>query len=369
MDRQNGRKHGLNTHREGIYMHINLLRHKPLFIVICTTLLLIIVAAGALTSVRSAQAAAHSVNTLGTGRSTGVKVFVEPAAGETPILNAINNATSSIDLEIYLITDQNIISALENAAENGITVRVLLEPHPDGTVSPTPASTLAALANAGAQTEDSSPAFALTHEKGMVIDDATAYIMTCNFSKSALGGSSSTTNREYGIIDTTKTDVTGVLNIFNADWNRSAYNSVSDSDLVVSPINARSDFTALINQASSSLIIEAEEMEDSGVEQAIVNAAARGVTVQVILPSDDSSNNAGITTIEDGGASVKEDAHYYMHAKIIVVDGKEAFVGSENISTYSLDKNRELGILIQNASILSTLQSTFNTDWSASKAA
>ena len=272
-------------------------------------------------------------------------------------------------LELYLLTDKNVISALENAAENGITVRVMLEAHPYGSVTPPPASTLAALANAGAQTEDSNPAFALTHEKGMVIDDSTAYIMTCNFSKSALGGSSSTANREYGIIDTNKTDVSGVLSIFNADWNRSTYSSVSDSDLVVSPINARSDFIALINQASSSLLIEAEEMQDTGIEQAIVNAAARGVTVQVILPSNDSSNSAGISSIEAGGASVEEDTQYYMHAKIIVVDGSEAFVGSENISTYSLDKNRELGILLKNASILSTLQSTFQSDWSASTAA
>lgn len=49
----------------------------------------------------------------------------------------------------------------------------------------------------------------------MVIDGKTAYIMTCNFTLSALGGSSSTTNREYGIIDTESTDVAAVLGIFN----------------------------------------------------------------------------------------------------------------------------------------------------------
>ena len=348
-----------------------ILRGKWPLIAICSAFLLLILASTLFSHLTAANAASHipqaGPHTLGSGRSTGVNVFVEPAAGETPILNAINNAQSSIDLEMYLLTDQNVISALEKAAENGITVRVMLEAHPYGGGSPT--STLQALSNAGAQTEVSNPAFALTHEKGMVIDDKTAYIMTSNFTRSALGGSSSTTNREYGIIDSSATDVKTVLAVFNADWARSSYPSVSDSDIVLSPVNSRSDFTALINKAKSSLLIEAEEMQDSSVEQAIVNAEARGVAVQVILPSDDSSNSSGITTLDNGGVCVREDAQYYMHAKIIVVDGTEAFVGSENISTSSLDDNREMGILLSNKTVLSTLQSTFQTDWSASQAA
>jgi cardiolipin synthase A/B len=64
---------------------------------------------------------------------------------------------------------------------------------------------------------------------------------------------------------------------------------------------------------------------------------------------------------------VKEDPQLYMHAKIIVVDGKTAFVGSENISSQSLDQNRELGIIVSDAGVLSTLQSTFQKDWTVSR--
>jgi cardiolipin synthase len=94
----------------------------------------------------------------------------------------------------------------------------------------------------------------------------------------------------------------------------------------------------------------------------------------VILPSSSSSdsdgsdsNSAGITTIKHGHVQVKEDTKLYMHAKIIIVDGKKAFVGSENISPASLDGNRELGIIVSDQSALSTLQDTFSTDWSQSK--
>ena len=303
---------------------------------------------------------------LGTGVS-GVTVFVEPAAGETPILDAINNAQSSVYVELYLLTDTNVITALENAAQNGLDVRVMLDPSPYGVGSSGPAATLSALSSYGVQTKDSSPAFTYTHEKGMIIDKQTVYIMSCNFTKSALGGSSSTTNREYGIIDSNSAEVQAALGVFNADWNRSSY-TLKDTNIVLSPVNSRSDFLALINSAQSSLKIEAEEMDDSSVEKAIVSAEARGVTVQVILPKG-STNATGITTLDNGGVSVYKDTQYYMHAKMILVDGTEAFVGSENISATSLDKNRELGILISDTTVLTKLKSTFKTDLSNSTSA
>jgi phosphatidylserine/phosphatidylglycerophosphate/cardiolipin synthase-like enzyme len=66
---------------------------------------------------------------------------------------------------------------------------------------------------------------------------------------------------------------------------------------------------------------------------------------------------------------VEEDHHLYMHAKIIVVDNQQAFVGSENISTASLDHNRELGLIVSDQNVLTTLQQTFQQDWGASQAA
>jgi phosphatidylserine/phosphatidylglycerophosphate/cardiolipin synthase-like enzyme len=355
----------------GTFMHGKHNFRKPLLITCTLVLMALVICSCFLQSSSSAHAAARPAATtlgLGTGRSTNVSVFVEPDAGETPILNAINNATSSIYVELYLLTDTNVINALEKAASNGIDVRVMLDPDPYGVGTSQPAKTLKALSNAGAKTEDTKPGFTYTHEKGMLIDGSTAYIMSCNFTKSALGGSSSTTNREYGIIDTDPTDVAAFLGVFNADWKRSSY-TLTDNDIVLSPVNSRSDFVSLINSARNSLQIEAEEMQDSCVEQAIVNAESRGVKVQVILPSNDSGNSSGITTLKNGSVSVYEDTNYYMHAKMIIVDGTEAFVGSENISTNSLDKNREMGILVSNASVISTLQSTFSSDLSDSSAA
>jgi cardiolipin synthase A/B len=58
-----------------------------------------------------------------------------------------------------------------------------------------------------------------------------------------------------------------------------------------------------------------------------------------------------------------EDAPLYIHAKEIVVDGREAFVGSQNFSWTSLQENRELGIVVSDREILSQLAQTFAGDY------
>jgi cardiolipin synthase A/B len=302
----------------------------------------------------------------------GVQVFVEPDDGEQVITDAIRSAQKSIWLEIYILSDRNVIRMLEEASNRGLDVRVMLEPHPFGG-GPSPSKTMDSLAAAGIKTQPTSSSFPLTHEKGMIIDNTTAYIMTSNFSRSALGGSSGSSgyrNREYGIIDTNPQDVQAIASIFIADWNHTTV-QFNDPNLVVSPINSRNDITTLISSARGTLLIEAEEMNDSDIEQAIANAAQRGVQVAVILPAAQSasgdSNSQGIAAIKQGGVQVREDPQLYMHAKIIIVDGRTAFVGSENISTQSLDQNRELGIIISDSSVLNKLQTTFQSDWSVSQ--
>ncbi|WP_189361384.1 phospholipase D-like domain-containing protein [Thermogemmatispora tikiterensis] len=305
---------------------------------------------------------------LSNGAQQGLQVFVEPDAGEGVITNAINGAHRSVWLELYLLTNRNVINALEEAANRGLDVRVMLETHPYGGGSLSPTETMDRLSAAGVKVKATSPAFALTHEKGMIIDGTTAYIMTCNLTNAALGVGS-TKNREYGIIDTNPPDVKAVSDIFEADWNRTQV-SLSNPNLVVSPINSRSVLESLIKGAQKSLLIEAEELIDDTIEQDLAAAAQRGVTVQVILPyqsSSSDSNHSGIMAIKRGGAQVREDKQLYMHAKLMIVDGEKAFVGSENFSSQSLDHNRELGIVLSDQHILSVLQQTFSKDWNSSR--
>lgn len=311
---------------------------KPLLISLCLSLLCLALAGCNFSFSFGGSSSNSCVSNCASGSGVqGVRVYVEPDDGESVITGAIKSASKSVWLEIYILSDRNVIRALEEAANNGRDVRVMLEPHPFGGGS------------------------SVTR----TLDDS-------NFSRSALGGSSgsSTRNREYGIIDSNPQDVQAVMAIFTADWNKTPA-QFNDANLVVSPVNSRSVFTTIIGSAQHTLLIEAEEMNDSAIEQALVSAASRGVQIEIILPapsgSSGDSNRQGIAAIKQSNLIVREDPQLYMHAKIIVADGGKAFVGSENISTQSLDKNRELGILVSDATVLSKLQSTFQTDWGVSQ--
>jgi phosphatidylserine/phosphatidylglycerophosphate/cardiolipin synthase-like enzyme len=305
----------------------------------------------------------------GTGASSGLSLFVEPDAGEAPIVHTIESAQSSVWLEVYLLTDNNVIHVLEDAANRGVDVRVLLELNPLGGAT-SAQETLQKLQTAGIKAEGSDTAYRYTHEKALIVDGATVLIMTANLTKSALGGSSAATNREYGVIDTNAQDVQEAADIFVADWQRST-TTLTDPNLVVSPINARVRLNGFIMNASETLLVEDEELYDIGSESALIAAAKRGVTVEVILPAPSSStgSNADVSRLLAGGVYVRYDGALYMHAKMMVANNAQAFVGSENFSSTSLDRNRELGILITEKSVITTLSTTFQQDWSDSQAA
>ena len=135
---------------------------------------------------------------------------------------------------------------------------------------------------------------------------------------------------------------------------------------------------ALIGSAHSSLLVENEEMSDQEIVGALEAAAQRGIDVQVCM-TDSSSWSSEFSDLIHAGVKVytySPDAALYIHAKAIVADpGSDSvrwFLGSENFSSTSLDRNRELGIEIGEASIGNRLSSVIDGDiagatpWSSS---
>lgn len=302
--------------------------------------------------------------------SQNVEVFVEPEAGEEVILDAFTSAQSSIWLQMYLISNTNFLEALEEAAQRNIEVNVLLEDNPFGGGGLSPREVMDRLEAAGVNVQTTNPEYALTHTKTMVIDEERVYIMTSNFSKSAFGSGSGAKNREYGIISSNAEDVQAVLTIFQADWDRTTP-QYDNPNLVVSPINSRQALTDLMNSAQETLYIEAEYMHDEGMAQVIADVAARGVDVQLILPDpkdaysgdNEPQNKEEVALVTKNNGQIKASTGVYMHAKLIIVDSTKAYVGSINFTPNSLDKNREIGIIIADTNAIQILQETFQEDW------
>ena len=189
-----------------------------------------------------------------------------------------------------------------------------------------------------------------------MIDGTVAWIMTMNATQS-----SPTANREYLAVDTDAADVAEAEAIFAADF--ADQSIVPKGKLVVAPINAHQELTSLIGMATKSVDMEAEELSDVQVEQALEAAGDKGIAVHVVLA--DSTSTSDAATLKQHGIKLVTYSKLYVHAKSIVVDGKYAYVGSENFSGASLGYNRELGVLTNTASEVSKVESTTTSDFAA----
>lgn len=283
-------------------------------------------------------------------------LFVEPDDGYKPVLKELNAAKHSIDMEVYLLTDRKIIATLIAAKKRGVDVRVILEKDLYGNGNQ--ASTRRTLENAGIKVKWSDPAFFnLTHEKAFDVDQKRLVIMTLNQTYSAYHY-----NREYGAIDVNPSDNMEFTKVFEGDWER-LYPEVNVQDLVWSPNNTSCKLIQRIKSATHTLFIESEELNDKAVENLLIQKAQTGVDVRLILPPQQKDN--AIDHVVKGGVHVRilSRKPLYLHAKLIIADNNTGFIGSQNLSSYAFQMNRELGTMIYASDHLRRFLQAFEADW------
>lgn len=145
---------------------------------------------------------------------------------------------------------------------------------------------------------------------------------------------------------------------------------------------AEGDNTAFIADDAN---LKNEETPDL-LLQAVVAAARRGVSVRVMLDStwynvqgdDERDNDDTVKYLNDLARDEKLDivakvinlrtTHVEkIHAKGIIVDDKEVFVGSINWSENSFKGNREVGVVIGHPKVAGYYSKLFLRDWSQSR--
>src|SRR5215472_16444136 len=107
-------------------------------------------------------------------------LIVLPDDSAKPILDAIDAARRSLRIKMFLFSDPTLLAAVVAAHNRGVNVRVMLNiARRSGEVENE--VTRKALLTAGAQVEDGNPAFELTHEKSMVVDETSAFVKSLNW--------------------------------------------------------------------------------------------------------------------------------------------------------------------------------------------
>ena len=270
----------------------------------------------------------------------------------TPLVQFIQAAHHSLDGEVYELTSKPVEAALEAAAHRGVVVRIALEPHPKGASRTIPQNAYKTLAAQGVHVEWTSSAFTFTHAKYLVADATSAWIGSPNWIAAAFKS-----NREFSIVDTDPTVVGEAESVFQADWAHQTFTG-NASALVLSPTNSRSQITARTTGAHSTLDVYAEELDDPAQEDALIAAVHRGVRVRIVCTGD-----GDVANLRAGGVQVVVDKKLYIHAKAIVADGTTVFIGSENISATSFDKNREMGLILTDRAVVATVEKAFASDF------
>lgn len=298
--------------------------------------------------------------TVSSPGSSGVRgLVVLPEDGPAAILDEIDRARTTIDLYVYLLPADEVLSALTDAHERGVTVRVILERDPFGGGNSNQ-DAYDRLDASGIDVRWSSDQYQFSHIKSFVVDQRVAVIMTLNLSWSAL-----TRNREFAVVSTMPEDVAEVSRLFDADWSGDPYQP--SGDLVTSPDNSRAVFRELIGSADKTIEIYAEVVRDTDIRQRLNDAAERGLAVRILVPTSPTEDDLLVyRELEAHGVEVKLLADAYSHAKVIIVDQERAFVGSQNLTQTSLDKNRECGIILTDRPNLDRLAAVFGSDWRAS---
>jgi len=135
------------------------------------------------------------------------------------------------------------------------------------------------------------------------------------------------------------------------------------ADLLWSP-GSEAALVALIRSARRSVLFESEEISDGYIVDALEADARRGVAVTVVM-SGDHDWYYRFDELAAAGAHVYTYSYYaplYIHMKAIVVDGREAYVGSINASEASTLYNRELGVVTAARSVVAPLQAVMSSD-------
>ncbi|GHU65305.1 hypothetical protein FACS1894123_11110 [Bacteroidia bacterium] len=336
----------------------------------------------------------------------------------SPLLPLLHNARGKIDIEIYTIKDKTVRTLLRDALKRGVNVRIVKDAsvlgetcnvfgngadtgalNPDAVDCPDQQQFVREVRQAGGVFEPFNEAAlcgigigagrhgCFQHGK-IALVDGLALISSGNFDSTNLCIAEEqprTCNRDYSVI-IERQDVFNTLEkIFEADLAGNTYDlrslipsSLSDM-LTVGPVSL-DPLVRLLDSARRTIDLEAQYLDMPIMNSAIERAANRGVKVSLTVASacafghPDNGKVQNITRVYTRFDSLGISSRMftsqnlingrpgYMHAKIIVVDGARAWIGSDNGSTESLTQNREYGFVFDTAPDVSRVLGTVAAD-------
>jgi phosphatidylserine/phosphatidylglycerophosphate/cardiolipin synthase-like enzyme len=280
-----------------------------------------------------------------------VELIVQPDDGITPILSAIDGATSSVDLMVFRFDLKPIEKALKAAVDRGVAIRALIaNTSSDGEKRLRQLELR--LLQAGITVSRTGTDLVRYHGKLLIIDRETLHVYGFNYTRLDL------VSRSFGVITEDRRVVSEAVRLFEADSLRQEFEPAVDQ-LVVSPENAREQLATFIKRSKKQLLIYDPKIGDMQMIRLLTQRIKAGVDVRVI----------GKVAKRGGGLKGQKCPGARLHVRAIVRDGDTAFVGSQSLRPLELDGRREVGLITKNPKVVKRLEETFEADWAQTEAA
>lgn len=333
-----------------------------------------------------------------------VMPFSFPESDGGPVIEAIQQAQDSILVSMYDMDDRGVASALRDACVRGLEVRLLMEGSPAGGMDTDELGILKSLSMSGAEVDiikstDSYKRFSYLHAKYAVIDDEKVIVTSENWTESGFHS-----NRGWGTIVTDAGFAGYIAAVFESDSHGSDIHAfdalyptaiplilepsepvstdntsfIADITAVLSPDYSRETLMRFLDSAeeriySQQLDVQHSWMHEEGSPLSLMEEKSeQGLDVRLQVDvtydspyDDDAEDGYGIYShYRDYGGM---DTRYSqwdgtVHNKGIIVDGM-VWLGSVNWTDSSLDRNRELAVIIDSEEIADYYSGIFLSDW------
>lgn len=300
-------------------------------------------------------------------KNTGL--VVSPQNAREKITELVQNADKSIHIIQQTLTDKELLTIIADKLKDGVDTELLMT---DPAVVQNNMQPAAYLAIHGAKVKFLEKPY--IHAKAVTVDvedkkpaDRKSFVGSQNFTSSAIDK-----NRELGYIFNDKSGQ--VEHIFD-EYMPKGYDMPSKMILTDTGALGTAVNTA-IRLAEKSIVVETNLFSDKVTIASLLSAAKRGLDVKVLMPKNpfpwDPNFDMNIKTAEQlkaGGIDVKftdSAANKAVEGSMLLVDGKEAVLATDNLARSSFQRNQVFGVLNIEPKEVRAIKKILNADWKGS---
>jgi phosphatidylserine/phosphatidylglycerophosphate/cardiolipin synthase-like enzyme len=267
------------------------------------------------------------------GRPVADAVVTAPGDRRDVVVQTIRQARERLALSLYRCNDTAVFDELKQARDRGVQVDVLVTSRSGGGRKRL-RKLWQALERTGVSLHPHTDPVVKYHAKYLVADEGPALIASLNFTRKCFAKTID------AIVVTYDADVvTGLRQLLTADCGHGPMPEHLTPRLIVGPERARRQFTSIIEQAASSILLIDRKASDPSLMTLLQSRTADGVRVELY----DGKRLCGLRS----------------HGKIMLVDDRLAVVGGLSLNPMSLDFRREVAVVVTEPAAVAEIANLF----------